>query len=226
MFDRCASQGSTSKHKRFTVISVIDYGAGNLRSVTNVLALLKVDFQIITDAKSVKNSTKIILPGVGHFGQLSSALDELKIRDSLYEQINAGVPYLGICLGMQILFAESQEAPQARGLGLLSGSVMKFDKSERTPHMGWNTLDEIAQSRLVQSSPGNSLVSNATSNGELFAYYAHSYFCPVVDQTVFTTTYGDQFSAVIEAENIFGVQFHPEKSGDFGRLVMQNFVSL
>lgn len=226
MFDGCASQRSTAEHQRVVVISVIDYGAGNLRSVTNVLELLKVDFQLITNADSVKKATKIILPGVGHFGQLASALDELKIRDSLYEQISAGVPYLGICLGMQILFAESQEAPQAAGLGLLSGSVKKFEKSERTPHMGWNTLDEISPSRLVQSSLVNSSVSNATSNDQLFAYFAHSYFCPVVDKTVFTTTYGDQFSAIIESKNIYGVQFHPEKSADFGRLVIQNFVSL
>lgn len=203
------------------MISVIDYGAGNLRSVTNVLALLKVDFQIITDAKSVKNSTKIILPGVGHFGQLSSALDELKIRDSLYEQINAGVPYLGICLGMQVLFADSHEAPTAKGLGILSGSVRKFESADRSVHMGWNTLEATAPSRLVKSLP-----TDLPSDGELFAYYAHSYFCPVVKQTVLTTSYGDQFSAVIEFENIFGVQFHPEKSGDFGRLVMQNFVGI
>lgn len=208
------------------MISVIDYGAGNLRSVTNVLELLNVDFKLIKDAESIRTATKIILPGVGHFGQLSSALDELKIRDSLHEQIESGVPYLGICLGMQILFENSCEAPQAIGLGLMAGSVMKFEKSERIPHMGWNTLDEVKQSRLIKSALVNSSVSNANTHCELFAYYAHSYFCPVVAQTVFTTTYGDQFSAVIESNNIFGVQFHPEKSGDFGRLVMQNFASL
>lgn len=208
------------------MISVIDYGAGNLRSVTNVLELLNVDFKLIKDAESIRTATKIILPGVGHFGQLSSALDELKIRDSLHEQIESGVPYLGICLGMQILFENSCEAPQAIGLGLMAGSVMKFEKSERIPHMGWNTLDEVKQSRLIESVLVNSSVSNANTHCELFAYYAHSYFCPVVAQTVFTTTYGDQFSAVIESNNIFGVQFHPEKSGDFGRLVMQNFASL
>lgn len=208
------------------MISVIDYGAGNLRSVTNVLELLNVDFKLIKDAESIRTASKIILPGVGHFGQLSSALDELKIRDSLREQIESGVPYLGICLGMQILFENSCEAPQAIGLGLMAGSVMKFEKSERIPHMGWNTLDEVKQSRLIKSALVNSSVSNANTHCELFAYYAHSYFCPVVAQTVFTTTYGDQFSAVIESNNIFGVQFHPEKSGDFGRLVMQNFASL
>lgn len=208
------------------MISVIDYGAGNLRSVTNVLELLNVDFKLIKDAESIRTATKIILPGVGHFGQLSSALDELKIRDSLHEQIESGVPYLGICLGMQILFENSCEAPQAIGLGLMAGSVTKFEKSERIPHMGWNTLDEVKQSRLIKSALVNSSVSNANTHCELFAYYAHSYFCPVVAQTVFTTTYGDQFSAVIESNNIFGVQFHPEKSGDFGRLVMQNFASL
>ncbi len=226
MFNRCAPERSTAEYQRFVVISVVDYGAGNLRSVTNVLELLKVNFDLVSDAASLRSATKIILPGVGHFGQLANALDELDIRQTLIKQIKSGVPYLGICLGMQILFVDSQEAPNVSGLGLLSGSVHKFESADRSVHMGWNTLDKTAQSRLVKSSLVNSSVSNATGDGELFAYYAHSYFCPVVDQTVFTTSYGDQFSAVIEDSNIYGVQFHPEKSGDFGRLVIQNFVSL
>ena len=203
------------------MISVVDYGAGNLRSVANVLDVLSVEFELVVDAEAILNATKIVLPGVGHFGQLANALDELNIRQALISQIKNGVPYLGICLGMQILFAESEEAPNTKGLGILPGSVSKFEMADRNVHMGWNTLEAKAQSKLFASSG-----DERASEGQLFAYYAHSYFCPVVDETVLTTNYGDQFSAVIEFENIFGVQFHPEKSGDFGRRVMQNFVSL
>ena len=203
------------------MISVVDYGAGNLRSVANVLDVLSVEFELVVDAEAILNATKIVLPGVGHFGQLANALDELNIRQALISQIKNGVPYLGICLGMQILFAESEEAPNAKGLGILPGSVSKFEMADRNVHMGWNTLEAKAQSKLFASSG-----DERASEGQLFAYYAHSYFCPVVDETVFITSYGDHFSAVIEKSNIFAVQFHPEKSGDLGRRVIRNFVSI
>ena len=203
------------------MISVVDYGAGNLRSVANVLDVLSVEFELVVDAEAILNATKIVLPGVGHFGQLANALDELNIRQALISQIKNGVPYLGICLGMQILFAESEEAPNAKGLGILPGSVSKFEMADRNVHMGWNTLEAKAHSKLFASSG-----DDRASEGQLFAYYAHSYFCPVVDETVFITSYGDHFSAVIEKSNIFAVQFHPEKSGDLGRRVIRNFVSI
>ena len=203
------------------MISVIDYGAGNLRSVTNVLDVIGAKYKLINDETEIRAATKIVLPGVGHFGQLAAALDQLEIRQALIDQIKNGVAYLGICLGMQVLFADSHEASTAKGLGILSGSVREFESADRSVHMGWNTLEVTAPSRLVKPLPTDSPIVS-----ELFAYYAHSFFCPVVDQTVMTTSYGDQFSAVIEFENIFGVQFHPEKSGDFGRQVIQNFVSI
>ena len=203
------------------MICVVDYGAGNLRSVTNVLDVIGAEHKLVNDEAAIRAANKIVLPGVGHFGQLATALDQLKIRQALIDQIKNGVAYLGICLGMQILFADSHEASTATGLGILSGSVRKFESADRSVHMGWNTLEVTAPSRLVKPLPTDSPIAS-----ELFAYYAHSFFCPVVDQTVMTTSYGDQFSAVIEFENIFGVQFHPEKSGDFGRQVIQNFVSI
>ena len=203
------------------MICVVDYGAGNLRSVTNVLDVLGAGYKLVSDETAIRAASKIVLPGVGHFGQLATALDQLKIRQALIDQIKNGVAYLGICLGMQVLFADSHEAPTAKVLGILSGSVRKFESADRSVHMGWNTLEAAAPSRLVKPLP-----TDAPSDGGLFAYYAHSFFCPVVDQTVMTTSYGDQFSAVIEFENTYGVQFHPEKSGDFGRRVMQNFVGI
>ena len=151
------------------MISVVDYGAGNLRSVANVLDVLSVEFELVVDAEAILNATKIVLPGVGHFGQLANALDELNIRQALISQIKNGVPYLGICLGMQILFAESEEAPNAKGLGILPGSVSKFEMADRNVHMGWNTLEAKAQSKLLKSPH-----ENQASEGELYAYYAHS----------------------------------------------------
>jgi imidazole glycerol phosphate synthase glutamine amidotransferase subunit len=203
------------------VICIVDYGAGNLRSVTNVLDVIGADYKLVNDEAAIRAANKIVLPGVGHFGQLVAALDQLKIRQALIDQIKNGVAYLGICLGMQVLFADSQEASTAKGLGIFSGSVRKFESADRSVHMGWNTLEATAPSQLVKPLP-----TDSASDSALFAYYAHSFFCPVVDQTVMTTSYGDQFSAVIEFENVYGVQFHPEKSGDFGRLVMQNFVGI
>jgi imidazole glycerol phosphate synthase glutamine amidotransferase subunit len=197
------------------VIAVVDYGAGNLRSVTNVLDLLQAKYQVVCDASSIAGASKVLLPGVGHFGQLSSAIDQLDLRSALIDSISAGVPYLGICLGMQVLFSGSDESPESLGLGIFNASVHKFETSERIPHMGWNTLE----------SQGPSLLVNASQVRER-AYFAHSYYCPAVPSTTFTCEYGSVFSAVVEHNNVFGVQFHPEKSAQFGVGVIRKFVGL
>jgi imidazole glycerol phosphate synthase glutamine amidotransferase subunit len=197
------------------VIAVVDYGAGNLRSVTNVLDLLQAKYQVVCDASSIAGASKVLLPGVGHFGQLSSAIDQLDLRSALIDSISAGVPYLGICLGMQVLFSGSDESPESLGLGIFNASVHKFETSERIPHMGWNTLE----------SQGPSLLVNVSQVRER-AYFAHSYYCPVVPSTTFICEYGSVFSAVVEHNNVFGVQFHPEKSAQFGVGVIRKFVGL
>ena len=197
------------------MIAVIDYGAGNLRSVTNVLNLLQAEYQVVCDASSISEASKVLLPGVGHFGQLSSAIDQLDLRSALINSIRSGIPYLGICLGMQVLFSGSDESPESKGLGIFDASVHKFESSERVPHMGWNTLESQAPSVLVEA-----------SQVQERAYFAHSYFCPVVPSTTFTCEYGSVFSAVVEENNVFGVQFHPEKSAQFGVGVIQKFVGL
>ena len=197
------------------MIAVVDYGAGNLRSVTNVLDLLQAKYQVVCDASSIAGASKVLLPGVGHFGQLSSAIDQLDLRSALIDSISAGVPYLGICLGMQVLFSGSDESPESLGLGIFNASVHKFETSERIPHMGWNTIESQAPSALVE-----------TSQVQEHAYFAHSYFCPVVPSTTFTCEYGSVFSAVVEDKNVFGVQFHPEKSAHFGVGVVRKFVGL
>jgi imidazole glycerol phosphate synthase glutamine amidotransferase subunit len=215
MFNRCTDERSIAKHERVAVIAVVDYGAGNLRSVTNVLDLLQAKYQVVCDASSIAGASKVLLPGVGHFGQLSSAIDQLDLRSALIDSISAGVPYLGICLGMQVLFSGSDESPESLGLGIFNASVHKFETSERIPHMGWNTLE----------SQGPSLLVNASQVRER-AYFAHSYYCPAVPSTTFTCEYGSVFSAVVEHNNVFGVQFHPEKSAQFGVGVIRKFVGL
>ncbi len=197
------------------MIAVVDYGAGNLRSVTNVLDLLEAEYQVVHDASSISKAAKVVLPGVGHFGQLSSAIDRLDLRSALLDIISAGTPYLGICLGMQVLFLGSDESLEGKGLGIFKAKVHKFETSERIPHMGWNTIESHAPSQLVEA-----------SQVQERAYFAHSYFCPVVPSTTFTCEYGSVFSAVVEDNNVFGVQFHPEKSAQFGVGVIQKFVGL
>src|SRR5579884_3948475 len=122
-------------------MTIVDYGAGNLRSVQNTLAEIGVEYRLVRDAGGVREADKLILPGVGHFGHLMRSLDALGVREALLERIRAGVPYLGICLGLQALFESSEEAPEHRGLALFSGIVRRFDIDGRVPHMGWDSLE-------------------------------------------------------------------------------------
>jgi imidazole glycerol-phosphate synthase subunit HisH len=195
------------------VISIIDYGAGNLRSVENTLHAIGAEYQLVRDADSLRLATKIVLPGVGHFGQMMSALHPL--RSVLVDRIQAAVPFLGICLGLQALFDSSEEAPEAQGFGLLEGRVRRFSQSARVPHMGWNNLTLVRGSRLLEG-----------AGEQPYMYFANSYYAPVVPGTLATCDYGIAFTAAIEVFNIFGVQFHPEKSGPAGLTIMKNFADL
>jgi imidazole glycerol-phosphate synthase subunit HisH len=201
------------------MISILDYGAGNLRSVQNTLGEIGAEYELVRDAAALGRATKIILPGVGHFGQMMRALDQLQVRDALLERIRAGVPFLGICLGLQALFESSEEAPEERGLGLFQGQIRRFSAGARVPHMGWN---EIEPGTLRQ--PGAKLLRNLAPHPYL--YFAHSYYAPVTDATAATCNYTVPYTAVLEAGNIFGVQFHPEKSGPLGLQIVRNFVEL
>ena len=163
----------------------------------------------------VRAAEKIILPGVGHFGQMIRTLDQLGLRDALLEQIRAGVPFLGICLGLQGLFESSAEAPEVKGLGLFSGRIERFPAHARVPHMGWNELASKPDSRLLRG-----------LGARPYVYFAHSYYAPVMEATAATCTYELPYTAVLEKDNIFGVQFHPEKSGPLGLKIVQNFVEL
>lgn len=197
------------------MIAIFDYGAGNLRSVQNTLDEIGATYDLVRDAAGLERASKIILPGVGHFGQMLRALDEMNVRGTIIDRIRAGVPFLGICLGLQGLFESSEEAPEQSGLGIFPGQVKRFDISARVPHMGWNQLDRIRPSRLLSGLPDHAYV-----------YFAHSYYVPLVKQTAASCTYTVPYTAVLESANIFGVQCHPEKSGPLGLAIVRNFVNL
>ncbi|MDQ1472773.1 MAG: imidazole glycerol-phosphate synthase subunit HisH [Bryobacterales bacterium] len=197
------------------MIALFDSGAGNLRSVQNTLDEIGANYELVNDAAGLERAPKIILPGVGHFGQMLRALDEMNVRQTLIGRIRAGVPFMGICLGLQGLFERSEEAPDQKGLGIFPGTVKRFATSARVPHMGWNQLDTVRPSRLLAGLPERPHV-----------YFAHSYYVPVVEQTAATCTYSTPYTAVLESGNVFGVQCHPEKSGPLGLAIVHNFVKL
>jgi imidazole glycerol phosphate synthase glutamine amidotransferase subunit len=194
------------------MIAILDYGAGNLRSVQNTLDLIGAQYTLVRDATGLMTAPKIILPGVGHFGQMIHALDQMNVRSALKQRLSDCVPFLGICLGLQALFERSAEAPEAEGLGIFPGSVERFPKEARVPHMGWNTVQAVKPSRLLE--------------GEPHMYFAHSYYVPVCPQTAATCEYTRPYTAILEEANIFGVQFHPEKSGPAGIEIVRRFVEL
>ena len=193
------------------MIAVFDYGAGNLRSVQNTLAEVGCEFEVVRDAAGLERASKIILPGVGHFGQMMRALT---VKNTLRERIAAGVPFLGICLGLHALFEASEEAPDMEGLALFPGIVKRFPADARVPHMGWNELEVR---------PGSRLVPEGTSP---YVYFAHSYYVPEVPDASALCTYEVRYTAALEAGNVFGVQFHPEKSGPVGLEIVRRFVEL
>ena len=154
------------------MISVFDYGAGNLRSVQNTLGAIGAEYELIRDSAAIHRAEKLILPGVGHYGQIARALTDMDVRTAFIERIVAGVPFLGICLGLQVLFPSSEEAPGETGLGVLGGTVKRFQGEDRIPHMGWNGLSRRKDSRLLQG-----------AGDSPFVYFANSYYCPVLEET-------------------------------------------
>ncbi|MDQ6760747.1 MAG: imidazole glycerol phosphate synthase subunit HisH [Acidobacteriota bacterium] len=195
------------------MITILDYGAGNLRSVQNTLGAIGAEYALVRHAAGLESAEKIILPGVGHFGQMLHALDEMQVRQPLLDRIRAGVPFLGICLGLQALFEQSEEAPELRGLGLFPGAIRRFAADARVPHMGWNEIEAKPDSKLLDGVPSPP-----------YFYFAHSYYAPLNQATAATCTYTVPYTAVLESDNIYGVQFHPEKSGPLGLRIVRNFV--
>jgi glutamine amidotransferase len=196
------------------MIAIVDYGVGNLVSVKKALDALEQDCMITSKPEEVLRATKIILPGVGHFAS-TAALKTSGLQDAIASAIGQGVPFLGICVGMQWMFAGSAEAPGTPGLGLFEGECERFPAEVKSPHVGWNSALAETSSRLFRGVPSSS-----------FVYFTHSYRVPVSGATVARCEYGGEFSAAIERDNVFGVQFHPEKSGEVGLKLLGNFCGL
>ncbi len=198
------------------MIAIVDYGMGNLKSVTNAFRSLKAPIEITRDEQVIRDAAALVVPGVGAFGRCVENLKQFKLFDLLKAQILAGKPYLGICLGMQILLEESEEAPGVEGLGIIKGRVARFRGSMKIPHMGWNSAD------IVQRPP----VFKDIASGSFF-YFVHSYYPePAEDVSATMTDYGRPFTSSITKGNIFASQFHPEKSQQIGLKLLRNFVSL
>ena len=199
------------------MISILDYGAGNIGSVRNALEYLKVPCQVISSAGDVEGAKKLIVPGVGNFGDMVDSLDRAGIRRSLEKSVASGTPFLGICLGLQILFEGSEESPGKRGLGILEGDVRRLNTSLKVPHIGWN---QIAITKAVP------LFDGIQDNS--YFYFVHSYAVVPRKSDVISsrTDYGIPFVSSSSLGNVYGVQFHPEKSGAIGLRMLRNFVEL
>lgn len=196
------------------MIAIVDYGAGNLVSVKKAFDWLKQESEITSDPAEVARATKVVLPGVGHFAS-TATLESSGLRAAIADAIARGVPFLGICVGMQWMFDRSQESASVAGLGMLKGECERFPESVKSPHVGWNSLTIDARSRLFLGVPSSA-----------FVYFTHSFRAPVDDSTVACCEYGGRFSAAIERDHLFGVQFHPEKSGDVGLKLLSNFCEI
>lgn len=202
------------------MLAVIDYGAGNLRSVLHALNHLGADtMRIVQTPEELHGADKIILPGVGAFGAGMQQLDAKNLITPIQEMVRRGVPYLGICLGMQFLFERSDEMGDFAGLGLLPGDVTRFPAFPdlKVPHMGWNQLNVKSESAI----------SRGIETGQ-YAYFVHSYYCRPTraNDVLFSVDYGIPFTAGVAHENIYGVQFHPEKSQQVGLQILRNFLAL
>jgi glutamine amidotransferase len=202
------------------MIAIIDYGMGNLHSVQKALESLGAKTQVTNKPRDLNDCDKIILPGVGAFDDAVLELKKQNLIPALIEQIKNKKIFLGICLGMQLLFERSEEANKAKGLSLLKGRVRRFEnkKGFKVPHMGWNQLHKVnGKCPLLRDIPDNSYV-----------YFCHSYYPAPTDEGVIaaTTDYGIEFVSIVSRDNIYGLQFHPEKSQDIGIKILSNFANL
>ena len=193
---------------------IFDYGAGNLLSLKVALEKVGLPTKIRSTSKQLRDADAIVLPGVGNF---SAALEKLNtVREGILEAVESGIPLLGICLGLQLFFQKSEEGP-GNGLGLFEGKTIRLPDSVKVPHMGWNTLSIVKESKILEG-----------IDDESYVYFVHSlYPVPINKKLVCTeTAYGTSFVSTIASENVFGTQFHPEKSGEIGLTILKNFAGI
>ncbi len=198
------------------MVAIIDYGAGNLHSVKNALDFLGAESEITGDREKIEKASHIILPGVGAFGDAMKSMEKSGLIETVKKAADGTKPFLGICLGLQLLFESSEESPGVEGLGIFKGSVVKIpDRGFKIPHMGWNNISLTKKSRIL---PDN----------EPFVYFVHSYYIQPADKNVVLarTEYGEVLDIAVERGNVFATQFHPEKSGDAGMEILRRFLSL
>jgi glutamine amidotransferase len=201
------------------MIRIVDYGMGNLRSVQKAFAKLDVEAEFCTDADTIAAADKLVLPGVGAFRDSIGELRTRELIEPIRDHIAAGKPFLGICLGLQLLFDVSHEDGEWEGLGVTSGQVVRFEDQPdlKIPHIGWNQLDIVQRNPLLNDIPDDT-----------FFYFVHSYYVVPTDESIVagTTDHGTQFTAMIARDNLFATQFHPEKSQRFGLQLLKNFSEL
>lgn len=200
------------------MITIVDYGMGNLRSVSRAFENQGFEVQVTSDMEKIYHASGLVLPGVGHFGACVRNLQKLRLSDAIDNHIKEGKPFLGICLGLQILFEQSDESPGYPGLGILSGKVSRFPRSRnlKVPHMGWNQIHFESESSILSGIPDGS-----------WFYFVHSYYVEPAENDVnrITSEYGVTFTAAVERDNVFACQFHPEKSSELGLRILKNFAS-
>lgn len=201
------------------MISIVDYGAGNLQSVQNAFCKLGAPTAVVSDPAALMEAEALILPGVGAFGDAMQALISRGLPDAIRQFVDSGRPFLGICLGMQLLLDESEESPGVKGLGILKGAVRRFpaDMGLKVPHIGFNSIQRQNEADLF-----------AGLGDEPYYYFVHSYYCQLEDpsQCAARTEYGISFDAAAQRGRIFATQFHPEKSGAVGLRTLQNFLQI
>lgn len=201
------------------MIAIIDYDAGNIKSVEKALKLLGQDVRITRNPQEILGADKVILPGVGAFGDAMEKLRQRGLVEVIHKVVDQEIPFLGICLGLQLLFERSDEAPGTEGLGILEGEILRLPEKEgyKIPHMGWNSLELVNDGRLFRNLPD-----------QPYVYFVHSYYLKAADEGIVKakTDYTTQIHASVERGNVFACQFHPEKSGDVGLQILKNFVEL
>ncbi len=201
------------------MVAIIDYDAGNIKSVEKALRFLGQEVQVTRDREQILHADKVILPGVGAFGDAMKKLCQYGLIDVIKETADKGTPFLGICLGLQLLFDRSDEAPGVEGIGILKGEILKIPKKDelKIPHMGWNSLEFPRKGKLFDGLGQNPYV-----------YFVHSYYLKAAEEEIVTATtdYGVLIHASVEKGNVFACQFHPEKSGDTGLQILKNFAGL